>query len=212
MNGHFPNDLFAVVERYEADTLEDVASLYSTFDNMKSIRRRSDINKAFAAAHPDLAEVSSRVIDCCVSGIAYSMWEDSYPSHDAEECASLLIQHPQFVMWVFLLLRGDSRKNKHLMRKSVVAAMFKTFQRSQKHSDEFWTLVRDESHPKNTHPSRKLARHLLTHATRHRDLVSADCDSWRGMYVRCIHAWNAYRSNTQTSLQYYDKKPTPAAK
>ncbi len=212
MNGAFPKDLFAIVERYEADTLQDVASLYSTFDHMKSIRKRGDINKAFAAANPDLNEIPVRIINTCASGIAYSMWEDGYTSHDAEECAALICSHPDFVLWVYFVLKGESRKVAHLTRRSVVAAMFKTFTRHQKQSTEFWDMVRDDSHPSNSHPTRKLSKHLLTHSMRHRDEYGKDCDSWHSMYSRCIHAWNAFRAGTTTDLKYYPKAGTPAVK
>lgn len=212
MNGSFPTDLKVLHEQYEADTLRDVASCYATFDPQKSARRRSDIHAAFAASNPDLAEVPRSIIDACARGMAYSCWEDVYTNHDAEEWAVLLLENPQFVMWVYLLLCGDAKKVKHLRRKSVIAGMFRTFQKNQKQSGEFWEMVRDESHPTNTHPTRKLSRHLLTHSSRHRDVMSSDCDSWRGMYVRCIHAWNACRSGTTTDLRYHVDAPTPVAK
>ncbi len=212
MNGHFPKDLWAIVEKYQADTLQDVASLYATFDHMKSIRNRGDINKAFAAANPDLAEVPIKLINVSASGIAYSMWEDGYASHDAEECAALLCANPDFVLWTYFLLKGDSKKLRHMTRRSVFAAMFKTFNRSQKASTEFWEMVRDESHPTNSHPTRKLSRHLLTHSMRHRDEYGKDCDSWHSMYARCLHAWNAFRTGSTTDLKYYPKAGTPAAK
>lgn len=212
MNGEFPSELWAVVEHYRADTLEDVAGLYATFDHSKSVRRRGDINKAFAASHPDLAEIPAKIIDSCAAGIGWSLWEIGQLSKDAEECASLLIANPQFVMWAYFILKGDSSKLKHLYRKSVLAAMFKTFCKHQKAATEFWEMVRDESHPKNTHPTRRLAKHLLTHSIRHRDERSSTCDTPQGMYVRCIHAWNAFRDGTTTDLKFYPSSKTPAVK
>lgn len=214
LNGEFPRDLFAIVERYEADNLEDVAKLYATFDHRRCVRSTADINKSFAATHPDLAEIAHRIINTCATGLAYSLWEDSYCQHESDERAALLLAHPQFVMWVHFLIQGHNANRHPLMRGAVVGAMFRCFSKNQKQATDFWELVRDESHPNNLHPTRTLSRWLNKHAMRTGAKKSPGQDSPRGMYVRCIHAWNAFREGVDSlsELKYFTGIKTPTVK
>lgn len=216
MNGSFPSDLYVTVERYEADTLEDVAKLYSTFDHKRSLRTVSDINKSFSAAHPDLAEIPSRIINTCVTALSFATWEDQYHQHEVEQRAAMLLEHPNFAVWVYFLIQGHASHRHPIMRGAIVAAMFRTFQKHQKQSTEFWEFVRDESHPDNVHPTRVLAKWINTHTMRTGAVgakKTSGVDSQRGMYVRSIHAWNAYREGeTITELKFFEKAKTPAVK
>lgn len=214
MNGDFPKDLYANVERHECDTREDVAKLYATYDNPAHNRSNIDIYQAFAAAHPDLIGTPKMILSVCASGIAYSIWEDAIYQHQREERAGLLVASPEFVVSCAALLKGTKKAVGHVRRSPVVAAMFRTFSKSRKQSEEFWSLVRDGSGPKHTSPDRKLYAHLMqTSVGRGR---GADKDKvqeqHREMYVKCIHAWNAWRGGNDTNLAYHSDKPTPPVK
>lgn len=213
MNGDFPRDLFAVVERYEGDTMEDGAKLYATFDHKRCLRSVSDINKAFAASHVELAEIPLRIINTCATAISYAMFEDAYHQHEADVRAALLLPNSDFVIWVYFLMQGHNSSRHPLMRGAVVAAMFKSFGKNQKKASEFWEHVRDEDHPSNVHPTRTLAKWLNSHAMRTGAKLAKGLDSPRGMFVRSIHAWNAFRDGSDlTELRYFPKAKTPAAK
>jgi hypothetical protein len=212
LNGDMPSDLFAVVEEYEADTLEDVAKLYATFDHRKSLRTTGDINKAFAAVNPDLAELPSRIINASTIGLSFATWEEGYYGHEVDERAALLLANPNFVLWVYLLLSGHGSDHSPLCRGPIVAAMYRTFQKSQKQSSEFWELVRDESHPDSDNATRALGRWIATHSIKSGVVRGKHIDSRRGIYVRSIHAWNAWRRNETTDLRYHHDKPTPQPK
>ncbi len=62
-----PSELYAVVEVFECDTLDDVARLYSTYDSKLQSRNVGDINRSFASCVPQLAEVDATTINNCVS-------------------------------------------------------------------------------------------------------------------------------------------------
>ncbi len=74
----------------------------------------------------------------------------------------------------------------------------------------FWTAVRDATGPKPDCADRKLEKWLWTtvlkRTTTERVIVGT-----REMYVKCIHAWNAWRKNEATNLAYFAKAKTPAA-
>lgn len=209
MNGTAPKGLEVIVERYEADTLEDVAKLYATFDTRSQSRSTGDINYAFAASVPELEDIGPKAISLCVTGMSFAIWEEGYGNRSAEERASLLIAHKEFVKWFWDTIGPKVAESKHLYRGAVVAAMFQTFKKAKGASQEFWTLVKDGSGTVHTTPDRKLNKMLLTNVVRGMGTTKA-MDS-REMYVKCLHAWNAWRRNEDTDLKYYSTAKTPTA-
>jgi hypothetical protein len=217
MNGEFPNDIRCIVERYTAKTLRDVADLFSTFDPQESARKQGDINAAFAGSDPELRDLPRKIINLAVTGISYANWEGNYHGHDSRERAMLSIDNASFVQWLYLVVDNSRKEFKFLRRGSVVAAMFKSFSRSHRAASDFWEEVREASNPDTKSPSRVLNRYLLTTVVgsqrkSSKGADSVDNDTLHAMYVRCLHAWNAYRTSTTTTLKYYPDKPTPAVK
>lgn len=211
LNGSHPKELCAVVERYHADAMADVAALYATFDHKRSLRTSGDINAAFAAAHTDLADLRPKIVNVCATGLAFAEWEYECFKHEADERAGLLLTHHAFVAWVAGLFPSNGN-HRHLLRSSVIAAMFRTFEKNRRQATEFWRLVAEESHPANNHPTRVLARWLLTHGL-HAGATQKQTqglDSVRGMYVRCLLAWNAWRAGRdEVALRFSPQTETP---
>src|SRR5262249_38333122 len=52
---------FVTVERYECDTMEDVARLYATFDSSIGSRNSTDIILSFASTMPEINGLPSKV-------------------------------------------------------------------------------------------------------------------------------------------------------
>jgi hypothetical protein len=197
-----------------------VAKLYATFDSKMMSRTASDINLSFAATVSELAELPNRTINLAVAGMAYHLWGMDRASHtQPAERAELLLEHPEFVVWLDRLLTGveddrPSRQNsRHLQRQPVVAAMFGTWQKAKVPATTFWDAVRDETGALPTLPDRKLARYLLS--------VGVDKGAGVGrvrkaepreFYVKSLHAWNAWRKSESTDLRYYADKEIPAIK
>ena len=214
MNGDFPKNLTAVIERYEADTLSDMANLYATFDPRSSARSTSDINKSFAGSHPELSDVPQKIINVCVTGVAFANWELQYFARPAEVRAQLLLDNSHFAIWFYELCERNQQKHKHILRSPVAAASFLTFKKNAAASTEFWELVRDGSGKNHKSADRTLNKYLLQTA------VNFGCgarsekkqDDQRAMFVRCIHAWNAWRDGQTTDLKYFASAKTPALK
>lgn len=207
-------EFYVVVESYEADTLEDVARLYATFDSRIQLRTVGDINRSFAASNPELATVSSRIINSVVGGMSYAKWLDGYAAIPAADRAEMMLDNVEFVLWVRDMFgnSGDSSKARPLMRVPVVAAMYATYQRSQKDSEAFWAAVRDESGPRPTCPDRKLAKFLSTQSVENGAGARKPQSRMarpREFYVKCLHAWNAWRKNSVTDLKFYAESPIP---
>lgn len=213
-------EVIAVIEDYEADTIEDAAKLYATFDSNIQVRNQGDINRMFAATIPELKDMSSHDVNLYVASINYFRSPGPNATADrgltAADKAEVLFEEIEFIQWCHALIGsgdGNTGKSQHMRRAPVVAAMRGCYGKNQKAALEFWTLVRDESAPKNSTPDRKLAKWLTIMRVR----VGAKSNTptryrvfAREFYVKCIHAWNAWRKNETTNLQYYQAAKIPS--
>lgn len=198
-----------VVERYQCETMEEAAQLYATFDSRESARTSHDINFAFSASVPALSGVSSRTIDTCVSGISFALKELAYAGERAVERAERLLSEYSFVLWAsqFLSFGGADRKTP-LLRAPVAAAMFKTYKKHRDGAQDFWTLVRDESAQVGD-ATRVLSKFLERSRLKGSYAIKATVVGQREVFVKCLHAWNAWCRKEPTNLKYYADKPTP---
>lgn len=219
---NMPDDFYVTVEEYECDTLEDVARLYATFDSKTQSRSSHDINASFAATVPELRDISTTNISRIVAGMSFAIEGGKYNSTiSPAERAELLLEHTHFVVWCAGILSQGSPGEagarvaaRHLRRAPVIAAMFDTWTKSKTAADEFWCAVRDETGTSPTLPDRKLARLLLTTSLGHERSGSASTHLLpaREVYVKSLHAWNAWRNGESTAMKYYVDKPVPSAK
>lgn len=211
-----PQPIHATIENYHCDDLDDVARLYATFDSRTQVRTTNDINRAFAAIDPHLAEIQTRIVNMCVTAIAYVQFGDRYSSKPAAERAECLLdeRNKMFVRWASDIL-GAKSSNIHMWRSPVVAAMYASFQKSNKAATEFWLAVRDGTGASPKTPDRVLYKFLLTKFVQNGQGATsrsarALCGP-REMYVKCLHAWNAWRRDTTTDLKYHAQAKIPAA-
>jgi hypothetical protein len=213
-------EFYVTIEEYKCDTLHDVARLYATFDSRIQSRTSRDINVSFAATVPALAEVSGRVVNLSVVGMAYYTWGDACHKKQPAERAELLLEHTDFVLWLngIVGLKGKQKEDEgikssqHLQRGAVAAAMMATWMKVPDKATEFWTAVRDETGARNTLPDRKLAHWLLTTGTLNVGVKTEKRADEREFYARCVTGWNAWRQGKSTDLRYYPSADLPTAK
>jgi hypothetical protein len=209
-----PQGLVAVVEHFKCDTMEDLAKLYSGYDSRSMVRTTNDINKSFAAVDEDLAEIPVSIVSLCVTAIAYTKYGASYSGRPAAERAEALfdLQNKQFVRWVADMVIGED--SRHIKRSPVVSAMYDTWRKSHRAATDFWSAVRDHSGESPSLPDRKIGKYLLTRTVNtgnggRKNMGGSACTP-REMYVKCLHAWNAWRRNTTTDLKYHSEGKIPA--
>lgn len=217
MNGDSPTPR-VILTRFECETLEDVARVYSTFDSRLGVRSTGDINKIYAASNPELSDIRIGIITACVYGLSYATWGESYFTRSPEDRAELLLGNVDFVKFIDKLVTG-SRQGKatfgveHIRRGPVFTAIYKTFVKSKSDSKEFWEEVRDENDGDNRSPSRVLARWLRSVSVRGTNgkggVTAKATTAPREMIVKCLHAWNAWRADSYTDLKYYAKVDMP---
>ncbi len=213
MNGKFPDEQYVEVERYEADTLEDVAALYGTFDSRLSMRTSGDVTHAYAATCEELAGIPLPILNTCASGIGYAQYEEQVKAQtNAMDRAAELIRQAAFAQWYWSIVSGvDQKASQHLRRSPVVAAMFRTWNKNKGASTEFWTLVRDATGAKPSCPDRVLNEFLKLNSLAGGDSrTSTRSIPRREMFVKCIHGYNAWKRGQPTNLKYQANAKTPA--
>jgi len=213
-----PQAVHATVEHYHCDDLDDVARLYATFDSRTQVRTTNDINRAFAAVDDDLSQVPTKIINLSVTAVAYAKHGDYYTKQSAADRAECLLENDckLFIEWLHGILQTNNEDTKHLWRSPVVAAMYLSWQKSRKGANEFWLAVRDGTGATPKTPDRVLNKFLLSRTVNNGSQrtpirrSSVLCPP-REMYVKCLHAWNAWRRDTTTDLKYHAQAKIPAA-
>ena len=213
-----PQPIYANIEHYHCDDLDDVARLYATFDSRTQVRTTADINRAFAAVDEDLSQLPSKIINLCVTAISYAKHGDSYTGVPAPQRAECLLEdaNKQFAGWVYQILGSKGTEHTRLLwRSPVVAAMHACYTKSKRDATEFWCAVRDGSGQSPKSPDRVLGRFLLSKNVNNGAGTTsrgrASIVPPREMYVKCIHAWNAWRRGSATDLKYHAQARIQAA-
>lgn len=207
-------EFYITIEEYVSDTLQDIAELYATFDSKMMSRTTGDINLAFAGTLPLLQGISARVINSCVAGLTYAhglaQGEESgkyYLREQPVDRAERILEYPEFIKWVYDLGTNSVR---HMIRVPVIAAMFGTWTRDKDKADAFWTAVKNETGEKPELPDRRLAKYLQSVECMKTNSMGAS--GYREIYVKSLHAWNAWRREESTILRYYEESDIPKIK
>lgn len=211
-------DVSVFVEEYEADTVEDVVDLYSTFDSAAQTRNATDINRQFASVIPELAGFDVATINLYVGALNYEPEKKTNSrTTTTTDRAEKLFDNVAVCVWLHGIIgaAGGRGKVSHIQRVPVVAAMLATYAKAQKAATEFWTAVRDETGPVPTCPDRVLAKWLVT--TRLKNSASGTVPQRyiltpREFYFRSVSAWNAWRKGETTTLKYSPSYAIPAAR
>ncbi len=207
--GPFPRGLVAIMDEFSASDDNEVAELFALFDTQQSLRNRAEVTNAHARCHRELDAASPTTLTAIASGIAYGLDDGKTPRSvmRASDTAKLLHGYTKFAQWAI----SFAGSKKWLKRASVIGCMFRTHEVCPISCDAFWALVRDESHAERKHSSRVLADFLRDSVHTLGAIRRSDASKWtsRAFYVKCIHAWNAYRSGSTTDLKYHRNAGIP---
>lgn len=208
-------ELYAVVERYECDDLDDVGRLYGTYDSKMQARTTADINRSFASCVPGLADIPTKIINACAGGMSFATFFQNYTSREQPaERAERLLEHSDFVEWInATLFRGSTGRQTHLMRVPVVACIFQSYRKDRDRATEFWLAVRDETGVAPDLPDRRLAKYLTTSISSNGGRINAGVNRFRVTdrehFAKCVMAWNAWRKGEKTQMAYYADREIP---
>lgn len=209
-NCGFPTGKKAFLRKFVAESAQDLAELFSRFDRNLSVRTALENLKAHASTHDDLDPVKISNLGRAVDGIACALTCCGEGAERMTEDERVRLTHHYRD---FILFAQKFVCNRYLQRSPVAAVIFLTFEKDEAAAGVFWTHVRDEDHPDRMHPSRRLAS-FLREACIGKEKVAGSANSklaWsrRAFYVKCIHAWNAFRGGHLTDLKYYENSPIP---
>lgn len=211
-------EFYVILERWQCDTLNDVAALYGTYDSNLSSRTSNDINMSFASAIPELRDMQPKYVNLTVSAASFIRWEEGERYKvPAAERAEQLVERSDFCIWLRKVCGSvDTKSNtapaKHILRSPVVCAMMATYDRSSTRgaATDFWTQVKTESAANRDDPTRVLARYLVRVVMGSSRGSEKKVAGHREVYVKCLHAWNAWRNGEATSLNYHASANIPA--
>jgi len=208
-NGHFPNGLNVTLLEYLIDDEVDLANLFSEFDHPKQVRSRRDTYNAHAKTQAEVANICTKSLGQILGGIAYAKEVTgsgiTKRNNDAEYRAKM-VHDPEireFMNWANIVI---DQNNSKMLKVPVIAAAYLTYQSNKTQADQFWRYVRDDSHPNNQNPTRTLSEFLKPLSTR--AMAGKKWDQ-RAVFVKCIHAWNAYMTGKTTLLSYHPDAQIP---
>jgi hypothetical protein len=206
-NGHFPKGLEVLIDEFECDTDDDVADLFAQFDPAGSVRTPTEVLMAGARQHAELANLSAAAVKHAVQAIVSLMQHtgDASGRVPVEAKRGIVSDNIPFILWT-TQFTGASR-----MRTSgVLPALAATYKKNPDAATEFWKMVREESHPQVDHPTRKLGRFLAL-IVNGQEFNKKKGKPWtpRAVFVKCIHAWNAYRKGVTTDMSYFEESDIP---
>lgn len=199
----FPHDMVAIIDEFQVDNDQDLADLFAQFDAKASSRTRGEVVNAHGRIHTEYEGLSQTQLTACATGIVYGLLNgEEVRTIPDEDRGRYLHEYVDFVIWV-----NEFIKVRKLLRGPVIGAMFRTYASDKYAALTFWRWVRDENHPQVTHSTRVLAEFLKMYP----DKKHKKAFAWnsRAFYVKCLHAWNAYRAGTITVLKYHCNAPIP---
>lgn len=205
LNGSFPQGLQVAIRRFDCRTEMDMAMLFDQFDHRRSLRDMKDKINAHKAIEPNLSDVSMSNLKILLAGLSYCLSGcGEERSLDEDERVRLLHEHQKFIKWGARFLSAYTR------RCGVIAAMYAMWRKNEWEAEVFWDEAINASNPDAISPTRRLNTFLMTS---HAD-IRAGLNKWnqRAMYVKCIHAWNAWKKGHQTDLKYHPRAPLPSVR
>jgi len=198
----------AIIDRYECDTEDDLVDLFAMFDSPRSVRSSRDLIRCAASLHDEYREIDDNVVLRLLNGIVYFnavMENPARPTtrpYGREERAKLIATQKEFIHWAAQLAT-----KKHMRWDCVLAAVMATYIRDRDAALQFWSLVRDEDGPIDG-PVRTLANYLREIKTV-QVAQQHEMNGKRACYVKCLHAWNAWRTGETTRLRYFKSTDIP---
>lgn len=188
---------------YEAATVADMRQLYASIDR-GAARQNGDVLISLLAGTDQFRNVPRRVLKPLAAGLALWLSPVNHSSkRDATELAQLLQTKYAALanrISTFLTEGAQVDNREVLLRSSVVASMFDTFDVAPNKAVEFWEAVRNGLNFQSLNDPRKKLREALagavvvgargTNRSAAGDVKRVTAEE---MYRWCIYCWNAWR-------------------
>jgi hypothetical protein len=191
--GDIPDKLGFHFDRFEAPDRNAMVSLFRQYDQRWSGRSARDVAGAYQGLKEELASCNRKISKLAVEAISWT-WrsvdglegiptgDDAYQLFHRDDCVP-------FVLWLNGIING----RKELMRREVVAAMFKTYEVSQSAASSFWREVSfgPDFFTDDSKPAAVLIGEL-SRAAEERDFREKEFPNLASYYKKAVKAWNAF--------------------
>lgn len=202
-------------DEYKAATMTDAAALYGQFDPSWASRSYGHLFKAYNTNTGMYDRVGNwRILFLSASAIAFDRGgrtEYGRRGMSSEDRCTLPSQEPKKVE-ILHQICPDRDTASHLLRDGVCSAIYQTIKLDPAAAQKFWAKVRDGEMLTRGDPAKRLERYLWSIVRTKANGGGVPTDPFRKIYAKCIHAWNAFRTNGTTDLKYYVSAPLPEAK
>jgi hypothetical protein len=196
------NSISVVYQEYSCQTPGDLSDLYSRFDNHLA-RSLGDIITPEAVALG--VTWKQAIVRLVVSAAVLDNEKRRMKKIEKIKLLSYYLKQGAFIDF----LMKDSISCFHMHRAPVVRAIMNTWDKDKQAARTFWEAVRDGvGLPKNA-PALILRNYLMSTGLTKSRTTKTSTATTREMYVKSIHAWNAFRTGTRTNLKYYIDTPVP---
>lgn len=197
---YFPENMSVTIRHFRAPDIDTAIHLYEQFNRKHSTRTTTDLIKNRAAYVDLLDDINPTNINHIIAGIAchIRLWN---PNAEIEKL-DFIRPHSEFIKW------ASQFAGNHKMRKpSVLGAAFSTWVKNRSAAEIFWPMVNEETGKTPDCPTRVLAKFL-------QNICIDKTIRWttHSIYVKCHHAWNAWRDEKTTNLKYHKKYALPEPK
>lgn len=194
--------MIANLEEIECDSWEDVAEVYSTYD--QGGRGLYDlINPYSDALGIQWPTTLTRLI---LSGGLYKDGRIGWDRQRKVACLHDYLKIGDFIFSIFSVNgKIDWKDCSHISRRVVIAAMMVTAEKNREAARNFWTDVRDGVDVKKTDAARTLRDFLMGFSIDHgRGSQYSKKATEKEVYRKCLVGWNAFRKNISTALKVFN--------
>jgi hypothetical protein len=203
LNGELPVDMKVVIDSFHCDSEDDLAELFLQFDNDKSKRSSQEKVIAYNSVGADVSDMPVTNIRKAIDGVAFCLEEDGkFPRYDQDAKSRLILSRRQYLGWAKEFMGQRAVRNR-----GVSGAIYATYSVAGLIvASTFWKLVFGETASDANDATRVLARFLRDSQGNNTGKIRFN---QRACFVKCCHAWNAWRKNQTTRLNYQADKPWP---
>lgn len=189
-----PDKLTFHVDLFEATDRKGMVELFRQFDQRWSSRTSADIAGAYQGLVPELSDCNKKVIKVAAEGLSWCMrMVEGGEAPTGDDTYDLLHKPNKEFQAFFLWANGIVNARRELLRKEVMAAMYKTHDASQSGASKFWRQVSlgingftDDQDPGAVLTSE------LTKALEDREYREKEFETAAHYYKKCVKAWNAF--------------------
>lgn len=206
---NFPEGLTAHIDRYQCDTMKDMALLFRQIDARWSNRTPADIAGAHQGTVPELHEVPPQAGKAAIDGIVFHQSAiEKTTKRLGDEKYELFAdeQYHPFILWYGSTYEKDF---KQFHPQHVVAAMYQTFTEDAEAAKRFWRGVESPPEFEVDAATSQLAQCLSDSLVQTKDIDLKPIQYYHG----CLYAWRAFIENKKiTEIKFDARKRSPRRK